>query len=86
MKTKESCIMFYVIATDTHTPTRTHTQRGRMMAIKTETRQSTINVGVGFFNLCGKMSVLQKKSVLESELICYVGIGINLLLSSDTYI
>ena len=40
------------------------------MAIKIETLQSTIIVEVGFYNLCGKMFVLQKESVLESELIC----------------
>ena len=40
------------------------------MVIKTETLQFTINVEVGFCNLCGKMFVLQEESVLESELIC----------------
>ena len=54
------------------------------MAIKTETLQSTISVGVEFCNLYGKMSMLQEESVLESELIYFVGIIINLLLFSNT--
>ncbi|KAJ6936932.1 hypothetical protein NC652_011574 [Populus alba x Populus x berolinensis] len=88
---KNLVLCFSVAATDKYIyiDTHTHTQLGRMMAIKSRSYkglslqsnypincfslcwlQSAITVGVGLCNLCGKMSVLQEESILESEFIC----------------